>query len=277
MTPENKYLFVDGGCLESTLKRLSDKFFKGEEITWDPAKLSQNYRKTFYYDCFPQKPNRSNSQTDDGFAALLKEYEDAVSAKQTQFDSLSIENDFHINNGFLRRDRDGEKYRPHQKGVDTMIAVDMLTHSFRHNMEQATLLAGDLDFLPLLDALVREGMYTTLWYPKGATSDELIKAADSKRAFDIKDALEIATGSFLQRYGVPVYDTVSNERPAGALQKEGLDDRGQRWLEFHSDRARTFVFVSANRPDRWEHVSHRDREFLTLFINDQYGRTLNGA
>ena len=35
-----------------------------------------------------------------------------------------------------------------------MIAVDMLTHPFDRNMERATLLAGDLDFKPLLDALV---------------------------------------------------------------------------------------------------------------------------
>jgi uncharacterized LabA/DUF88 family protein len=37
------------------------------------------------------------------------------------------------------------------KKADVMIAVDMLTHPFRHNMHQTTLLTGDNDFKPLID------------------------------------------------------------------------------------------------------------------------------
>ncbi|MBD2254416.1 NYN domain-containing protein [Nostoc parmelioides] len=49
------------------------------------------------------------------------------------------------------------KAKKEQKEIDIMIAVDMLTHSFQKNMDEATLLAGDLDFKPLIDALVLNG------------------------------------------------------------------------------------------------------------------------
>ncbi len=74
-----------------------------------------------------------------------------------------------------------------QKKIDVMIAVDMLTHTFRRNMHQATLLTSDLDFKPLLDALVHEGMFVTLWYPPNDTNKELVAAADRRQPFGIRD------------------------------------------------------------------------------------------
>ena len=38
----------------------------------------------------------------------------------------------------------------------------MLSHAHRKNMHKTTLLTGDLDFKPLVDALVQDGMFVTL-------------------------------------------------------------------------------------------------------------------
>jgi uncharacterized LabA/DUF88 family protein len=67
-----------------------------------------------------------------------------------------------------------------------MIAVDMLTHAFRRNMQQATLLTGDLDFKPLLDALVNDGMFVTLWFPPNKTNRSLISSADERHQLDVQ-------------------------------------------------------------------------------------------
>jgi hypothetical protein len=67
-----------------------------------------------------------------------------------------------------------------QKKVDVMIAVDMMIHTIRRNMSSATLLAGDADFTPLLNALSNEGMFVTLLHPPRASKD-LLAAADARR------------------------------------------------------------------------------------------------
>jgi hypothetical protein len=83
----------------------------------------------------------------------------------------------HVFEGYARsRKRRGLE----QKTVDVMLAVDMLSHTFRRNMLSTTLLSGDADFKPLLDALVQYGMNVTLWYPANETSTELIQAADTR-------------------------------------------------------------------------------------------------
>ena len=66
-----------------------------------------------------------------------------------------------------------------------MIAADMLTHTIRRNMDEATLLAGDGDFTPLLDALSNEGMFVWLYHPPRA-SKELGAAADGRRELTVR-------------------------------------------------------------------------------------------
>lgn len=85
-----------------------------------------------------------------------------------------------------------------------MIAVDMLTHSFRKNMDEATLLTSDLDFKPLIDALVQDGMYVSLWYSKGKTNYELVDAADSRQVLTIHTVWGWLTENFQKQVTLPV-------------------------------------------------------------------------
>jgi uncharacterized LabA/DUF88 family protein len=84
-----------------------------------------------------------------------------------------------------------------------MIAVDMLTHTFRHNMHQTTLLTGDNDFKPPIDALVHEGMFVTLWYPYGETSKELMNAADTRKRLGMKQLSELLTSESRRNFSIP--------------------------------------------------------------------------
>lgn len=65
-----------------------------------------------------------------------------------------------------------------------MIAVDMMIHTIRRNMTEATLLAGDADFTPLLTALSNEGMFVKLIHPPAASHD-LLSAADARECLTI--------------------------------------------------------------------------------------------
>ena len=168
-----KYLFIDGGCLDSLLVNLSEGLFDGTAIEISYSQLASGYQKVFYYDCLPAQ--RSNENEAD--------YQERIKPKIRLFNHLKSLDGFHVYEGTARyRDkRRGQE----QKQVDIMITVDMLMHSVRRNMHEATLLTGDLDFKPLIDALVQEGMHVSLWYPKGRTNYELVDAADSRKALTI--------------------------------------------------------------------------------------------
>lgn len=84
-----------------------------------------------------------------------------------------------------------------------MIAVDMLTHTFRGNMHTATLLTGDNDFKPLIDALVREGMFIQLQYPPGETNAELVNAADARVPLTLRTLHSWLTEDSRERFVLP--------------------------------------------------------------------------
>lgn len=152
---KTKYLFIDGGCLKKILETLSKELFGGIEIELDYAKLARDFQKVFYHDCLPVKKPGDDEES----------YRSKRQIKNNLFNKLKSINGFHVYEGTARL-RDKKKTQE-QKEIDIMIAVDMLTHSFHKNMDEATLLTGDLDFKPLIDALVLNGMYVSLWYPKG--------------------------------------------------------------------------------------------------------------
>jgi hypothetical protein len=77
-----------------------------------------------------------------------------------------------------------------QKGVDILLAVDMMNHAVRQNMVSAILLSGDGDFQPLVEAVVQMGLFVTLAGDINHTSRELAVAADDYRPLRLTDYWE---------------------------------------------------------------------------------------
>ena len=50
------------------------------------------------------------------------------------------------------------------KRVDISLATDMLSHAARKNYEIAVLVAGDEDYVPLVEAVKNEGRRVVLWF-----------------------------------------------------------------------------------------------------------------
>jgi len=186
---EVNYLFIDGGCLRETLKDYSERFFDGDKVEFDYQKLSREFTKIFYYDSLPVK---NESESEDEFNIRVQSTIDF-------FTKLSLLDGYHVYEGTARRRR----RRIEQKKVDIMIAVDMLNHSFRKNMSKATLLTADLDFKPLVDALVDNGMFISLWYPINKTNQELIQSADASRKLGLTTIFEYSTTDFQKNHFIP--------------------------------------------------------------------------
>lgn len=159
---EVSYLFVDAGCLRATVQRISTIVFghaDGIKIAY--LGLKQQHQKVFVYDALSAQERGEDQAA----------YERRIESRMVEIRAIRSLSGFHVQLGDLR----GRVSR--QKKVDVQIAVDMLLHTFRQNMHRATLLAGDIDFVPLLEALIREGMQVNLWHPEQAAG-ELMSASD---------------------------------------------------------------------------------------------------
>jgi uncharacterized LabA/DUF88 family protein len=137
------YLFVDGAYLRNLLEQLADRYFEGRSLPINYRSLFSGYEKVFYFDC---KPPRRKNESDEAFRTRRE------NADET-FRILRRLPGCHV---FL-----GETKERRQKGVDVELAVQALMHVFRHNTRQLTILSGDLDFKPLINALVLEGLRHT--------------------------------------------------------------------------------------------------------------------
>lgn len=64
------------------------------------------------------------------------------------------------------------------KRVDISLAADMLTHASRRNYEIAILVAGDEDYVPLVEAVKIEGRRVFIWFVEDGLSPVLRHSAD---------------------------------------------------------------------------------------------------
>jgi uncharacterized LabA/DUF88 family protein len=123
--------------------------------------------RTFYYHTLDQDQRPNESPV---------ECTTRVKAFETRLDTINSFENFHVREGSVSRRRNAKKRE--QKEVDVQLAVDMLTHSFSKNIQRAILLSGDLDFLPLIDAVANLGVMVEVWYEKTSAAKELYRRAD---------------------------------------------------------------------------------------------------
>jgi uncharacterized LabA/DUF88 family protein len=81
------------------------------------------------------------------------------------------------------------------KRVDISLATDMLVHASRRNINVAVLIAGDEDYVPLVEAVQFEGCRVLVWFIPDGISPALKRAADayadiSSLLFDAKRTVQ---------------------------------------------------------------------------------------
>lgn len=194
---DTNYLFIDGNYLAERAKTTCVRLkWSSPDIQYQ--KIGAGFTKVFYYDCLP---SRGNAESDDEFKRRLGE-------RHGIFERLRALDGWHVQEGISRSRRNGPAT---QKEIDILIAVDMLTHVHRKNMDSLTFLAGDQDFRPLLEAVVRDGMYVNLWYHKDSVSSDLRNAADARMEFDMFWLHGQMTDSFRLVNPLPAYSVSQNK------------------------------------------------------------------
>ena len=175
------YLFIDGDYFRRFFFTSMRNFIEQvPDVDFNEVRSSLGAHKVFFYDCEGLEPTRPESrEVDDSDVGAFADW------SRRQRDLIRKSDMYKLRYGSLRKPKKGP---PKQKEIDVLIAVDMLTHASRRNMGTAALFSGDLDFRPVLEGLEQLGVRTTLVFERMRTSEDLIEAADMRRAVTIEDA-----------------------------------------------------------------------------------------
>jgi uncharacterized LabA/DUF88 family protein len=167
-----KALFIDAGYLERVRVDVFGVPSGGRKVPFPldykrlPAMLAGGaINKIFYYDCLPyvQEP------------PLPAEYA-LMEGRQKFWDFLARQKGWIIRQGRLEaRGPKGAVWYT-QKRVDVMLAVDLTRLAWRQEIKEAVLLAGDSDFVPLIEDAKSAGVKIRLRYAPGTAHEDLVRA-----------------------------------------------------------------------------------------------------
>jgi NYN domain len=142
----------------------------------------------------------------------------------------------------------GKKFR--QKQVDVRLAVEALDHAIRKNMDSCHLITGDLDFLPLIESLIRFGTWVHLYYDPRSTPKELYTAADRSRPFSLQDYHKFSSSTFQQNYPIPTQVSGFIPQNGDVMMKQGHTKDGQETM-FGRRGRECFVWIKARHIGLW--------------------------
>jgi uncharacterized LabA/DUF88 family protein len=250
------YLFIDGAYLRCRLRDIAKNF------SIDP--LDFNYgdfrasiaQKAFYYDCLPARGRREKSD----------DYDKRVQPEQSLFKAIKSLPGYHVVLGEAVRSG-GEIV---QKGVDILIAVDMLTHSFRGVIDRAVLFAGDHDFTPLVSALVQQGIYITVGYHPASIAEELLDAADERIEYDTCKLWYLTTPQFQRRFPAPQVGEMGDQAlsdPSARVLKTGMFETEEARLYKDGGICRLYLpYIDVSGNKRYRYIFHQDETVIMSLL-----------
>jgi uncharacterized LabA/DUF88 family protein len=259
--PQNtRYLFVDGNQLTATLNEVGQAWF-GESIEIDFNSLKVDHQKAFYYDCLPARVP----------ADQPGDHEQKVREKDAFFNSIRDLPGWHVRPGLAKH---RHKVGQQQKEVDILIAVDMLSHAHRRNTSRITFITGDQDFAPLVEALVREGVYVQLVYPTGHVSSDLKHFADEAVPMTAGFLFARSTQQFRTRHSFPSVELRRAIAPAIESEKIArgfLEGREVAGMFRYNDGQAFSAVLYEKRNEQHLTVNSTDRRRGELVFEEQVG------
>ncbi|MGJ0483818.1 MAG: NYN domain-containing protein [Methylomicrobium sp.] len=245
---DTSYLFIDGGYLDKVIERFSNEFFNGLFLPIDYSKVSSGYKKVFYYNCLPI---RRINEDETSFNTRLD-------SQINRFKKIQSTRGWHVQEGVLKREK-----KPTQKEIDVLIAVDMLTHSYRRNMNKLGFIAGDQDFRPLLKALVLDGMYVELISEEKSVSEELKLASDAFIEINLYTIHGWLENNFIENNPLPERSYVFRDsEDYGDLLENYLVPNGGTLKIFYNNENYFALHDSANNLTHIHRMKHKDINFL---------------
>lgn len=134
-------------------------------------------------------------------------------------------------------------------------------------MHRATLLTSDSDFVPLIDALVKEGMFVTLWYPPRDTNIDLIAAADGKIPLRVDSVYDHLIPTDKELFQIPQVTTEPARGDFAPVLTEWVEVTGQRMRICEFAGRFTAELLDTDK-SIGTYATHTDRALLENYIRD---------
>jgi uncharacterized LabA/DUF88 family protein len=171
-------VFIDGGYFQKVLEKDFDR--PKIDFSLVGPVLTENLDillRTYYYNC---PPYQSANPTDR--ERLFVRNADRFYHRLRQLGSFELRLGRLAFRGFSQDS--GERIFE-QKRVDVQLAVDLLTLSFSRQITTAVIVAGDSDFIPVLEAAKLQGVRVVVCHGvRNPAHRELLEAADEPRVLD---------------------------------------------------------------------------------------------
>jgi uncharacterized LabA/DUF88 family protein len=263
--PDQKYLFIDGEYFRRVVDRYRNDVWKRQDLPFDLSLIANAYERVFFYDC---PAPRKKGESEEAFARRREE--------QKRFhNELSSLDKFHLVIGRTA----GEGKRTRQKGIDVRIAVDMLMFVQRGCARRLTLLSGDADFEPLVEALVQLGVHVTVLADRKTASKHLFAAADTKQLIDPNMIRSWIHEDVMQT--IPVCGVASGlpQMPV-MLVRNGKSKNGRpvheyrlhaKWMLRFGHPCHTTVGLESNSNAAWSNFEGEDRDLLLRLLHEYVG------
>jgi uncharacterized LabA/DUF88 family protein len=156
---EGTIVFLDYGYLDKVSMVLN----KGVRFKYDPNKFahtlakSQNLacKQTYYYVGAPYQDTKPTQEQ--------KKRKHSYDKFVSKMDKVA---NFKVRAGRIQRlfNHEKKKYEYHQKGVDTLIIMDMIIEPFKRNIKKIIIVTADTDFVPVIDNIRSRGVKVILFY-----------------------------------------------------------------------------------------------------------------
>lgn len=170
MYPHLAQVYIDGGCLRALSKRRGLSHL-------DPKALARGLVSSAQVQTWAYNP-----MTDpNAFLARISYYDalpddgaEPSEDLQPYWKAIELQDDVHLGFGRLR----GLQKKVRQKGVDTLMAVDMLVGAFSGTFDIAILVASDADFVPVVEEVKRQGVMVAVGADSSFLAEDLRRVAD---------------------------------------------------------------------------------------------------
>ncbi|MFI5386430.1 MAG: NYN domain-containing protein, partial [Fimbriimonadales bacterium] len=228
------------------------------KLDMQTIKTKINADKVFFYDALGDEPVKHPAKTvtaeqQADFNRKVERYH----FRKELHEVLRHMDGFHVRLGQVR-ERDRNRRGVEQKEVDILLAVEALTHASRRNMDYAVLIAGDVDFRPLVDALVQLGIFVTI-YSHGKGRD-LALSGDSHRWIDYFTLMEWSDATWQRKNPA---DSISRHLPVTRMPIEfARTAKGELICIFKGDDLKFFAQYEHD-PNRY---FCRDYDILKRFL-----------
>ncbi len=256
---ERTYLFIDGEYLRQRHREAMREFFGIDgELELSPIMQQAHASRAYFYDAidYSRRPDETE-----------KAWETRVLPLEQFFAYVRSLSGFHVRPGSVRPGKKRE-----QKEVDVSLAVDMMEHGFNGSMSKAVLIAGDVDFRPVVEALVRHGVFVDVWYHRNSFAQELPGAADFGHEIRLRQLHSWNTEAFQQAYRLPrEYEHAG--APGGELIRTGsvaARPAELRYLEISPGRNQFNLWIVVSPGDTLR-IYDEDEKLLERYVATQYG------